>query len=431
MEDDIVNDKSVRLTRDLVRVPSITPIDAKDLIHSKAVLAIAADACTASGAHVESMRFEGDHPKWSYAVDNSYVEWPAAADVKTHICYIGHLDVVPPGATEAWRGDPYSGDINDGFISGRGVTDMKGSVAAFITAMDELRQNSPDGGMNIKVSMILTTDEEWAAVNGTDKVLKWMKEQGKTPDAFIIGEPTSAMVLGSTIKTGRRGSLSGTFTAKGVQGHTAYQGLFVNPNRALALAISILSAHQWKDGNEHFPNTNFETVALQSGSMGATSIVPGTASALWNIRFTPDQTPENLTQWMRDLLDNPPDWAKSHPDAPHLKNLEITANFNSASYPYFSTPAKLARTVIASIEEVCGLTPEIDGSGGTTDGRFVHGVFPNAEIVEIGLPENGGVSCKHADHGVKGGMHQIDERAAVEDVVKLKRVYKGIIQNFC
>ena len=348
-----------------------------------------------------------------------------------HICYIGHVDVVPPGDEKKWTDDPYSGTIKDGYLYGRGVTDMKGSVAAFITSVeDSLAELKKQG--NVKVSMILTTDEEWAAVNGTVKVLEWMKARGDAPDAFIVGEPSSQDSLGTHIKIGRRGSLVGTFNVAGVQGHAAYQELFENPNRALSLAVAILNSTSWKDGNENFPNTNFEAVAFKSGDFNASAVIPGKAELLWNIRFTPQQTPDSLEKWINDTLANPPDWAKAHPDYPLLKNITVTANKDTASIPYYAEPAGLADAAKDAVKSVVGIDSKLDGSGGTTDGRFAGKVFPKAEIIELGLPERGGMPCghKHDDYLLKGGMHQVDERAALDDLVNLRQIFSATIQNY-
>ncbi|MBI1214648.1 MAG: succinyl-diaminopimelate desuccinylase [Alphaproteobacteria bacterium] len=431
-------DATVKLAQELVRVASVTALKAEDQPESRRSIDLAVEAAEKSGATATRMEFEGDHPKWDYPVENVYLEWnlgPANDDdgePVRHICYIGHLDVVPPGDAAKWTQDPFSGTIKDGYLHGRGVTDMKGSVAAFITAVEDLQKELKAGG-KVKISMILTTDEEWAAVNGTNKVLQWLKQKGEAPDAFIVGEPSSQDELGSHIKIGRRGSLVGTFNVAGVQGHAAYQELFENPNRALALAIAILNSHEWKDGNEHFPNTNFEAVALKSGDFNASAIIPGKAEMMWNIRFTPDQTPDGLEKWIKDALANPPDWAKNHPDAPLLKNITVTANKDTASVPYYSEPADLALSAQKAVKTVLGKDAELDGSGGTTDGRFAAQVFPKAEIIELGLPERGGIACekhKPEDYLSRGGMHQIDERAALDDLVNLREIFKETVKNY-
>lgn len=431
-------DATVKLAQALVRIGSVTAIKAEDLQASHSVVDFIIDAAQKTGADATRMEFEGGHPKWDYPVDNVYLEWnfgtqPDDGDKPvTHICYIGHLDVVPAGDEKKWADAPFSGEIKDGYLYGRGVTDMKGSVAAFMSAIEGAAQDLKAQG-RVKISMLLTTDEEWAAVNGTSKVLQWMKQKGIEPDAFIVGEPSSQDNLGSHIKIGRRGSLVGTFNVAGVQGHAAYQDLFENPNRALALAVAILNSHEWKDGNENFPHTNFEAVAFKSGDFNASAVIPGQAEAMWNIRFTPEQTPDSLEKWIKDALANPPDWAKNHPDAPLLKNITVTANKDTASTPYYSAPAQLADAAKGAIKDVLGSDAALDGSGGTTDGRFVGKYFSAAEIIELGLPERGGIACKHHkpdDYLNKGGMHQIDERAALADIVNLREIFKKTVVNY-
>lgn len=424
-------DATVRLAQALVRVASVTPVDANDLPTAHKSLDIAEDAAKKSGAGATRLEFSGDHEKWDYKVENLYLEWTFGKPEK-HICYIGHLDVVPPGDGRKWTEDPYSGKIENGYLHGRGVTDMKGSVAAFISAIEESLEDLKRQG-NIKISMILTTDEEWAAVNGTKKVLQWLKAQGADVDAFIVGEPSSQDDLGSHIKVGRRGSLVGTLTVKGVQGHAAYQELFENPNRALMLAAAILNSHKWADGNANFPNTNFETIAAKSGDFNASAIVPGEAQLLWNIRFTPQHTPDTLEKWMQDTLANPPEWAKRHPDYPLLKNVVVKANKDTASVPYYSAPGALASSAQDAVKAVLGKDAKLDGSGGTTDGRFAAQLYPDAEIIELGLPERGGIPCgaeKDKDYLTRGGMHQIDERAALCDLVHLRQIFSETVKNY-
>ncbi len=427
----LATDSAVTLTQDLVRIASVTAIDAKDYPASQVCLQALADKARDSGARVEWLRYEGGHAKWPYPVDNLYIEWTFGAGEK-HLCYMGHLDVVPPGDESKWSEDPYSGTIRDGYLYGRGVTDMKGSVAAFFTAvLDVIPQL--DAIANMRIGMIVTMDEEWAAINGSRKVLEWMNDNAIVPDSFIVGEPSSQDILGSHIKTGRRGSLCGTLKVQGVQGHAAYQGAFQNPNRALALAISILNTHRFEDGNENFPNTNFEAVAITSGNFNASAVIPGTAEMLWNVRYTPQHTPDSLEAWVKDMLATPPEWAKSHPDAHLLSQITVTANKDTASLPYYTQPAALAFAARAAVKDVTGIDAAFDGSGGTTDGRFAARVFPQAQIIELGLPERGGVCCHHekpADYLQRGGMHQIDERATLADLVNLKKIFSQVVIHY-
>ena len=419
----------IALTQALVKIPSVTAIDRKDYPASRQCLQLLADAGLATGATVEWLSYEGGHPKWYYPVDNLYIEW-RFGQADRHLCYMGHLDVVPPGDVAQWHMDPFAGHIKDGYLYGRGVTDMKGSVAAFLTAISA---NMPElQASDLRIGMIVTMDEEWAAINGSRKVLEWLQSKDITPDAFIVGEPSSQDILGTHIKIGRRGSLCGTLQISGIQGHAAYQGAFENPNRALALAMSILNAHRFNDGGDDFPATNFEAIALKSGDFNASAVVPGQAEMLWNIRYTPDHTPASLEALVQELLQSPPDWARTHPDARLLANVTVVANKDTASLPYRSTPDELARTAHAAIFETLGLTAEIDGSGGTTDGRFAAMLFPKAEIIELGLPERGGIikGNKPADYLTRGGMHQVDERASVDDLHNLQRIFGRIVVNY-
>lgn len=420
-------DKAVLLTQELVRVPSVTAVDPALRAESQKALKILADYARAHGATVTDLSYSGGHPKWDYAVDNIFIDWVVGKPEK-HLCYLGHIDVVPPGDASRWRDDPFSGIIRDGYLYGRGTTDMKGSVAAFATAVESALPKI----QNARISMVITADEEWAAINGTRKVLAWMADQGMKPDAFIVGEPSSHDHLGTHIKVGRRGSLVGTFNIQGVQGHAAYQELFDNPNRALALAVTILNSRIWNDGNENFPNTNFEAVAVKSGDFGASAVIPGTAELMWNIRFTPSQTPDGLEKWILDTLANPPQWAKDHPDFDRLKNIKVTANKDTASMPYYKAPDALADAATSAVKSHAHICAKLDGSGGTTDGRFVSTHFPDAEIIELGLPERGGIAGeKPQDYLAKGGMHQADERAALKDIVNLRLIFEDTIGNYC
>lgn len=252
------------------------------------------------------------------------------------------------------------------------------------------------------------------------------------PDAFIVGEPSSQDRLGTHIKIGRRGSLCGTLNVTGVQGHAAYQGLFQNPNRALALAVAILNSHQFNDGNENFPNSNFEAIAITSGNFNASAVVPGKAELLWNIRFTPQHTPDSLEKLVCDMLQNPPEWARAHPDYALLKNITVVTNKDTASVPYCSTPSMLAEAALRAVKAVIGIDPQLDGSGGTTDGRFAALAYPQAEIIELGLPERGGIvgDAAPADYLTKGGMHQVDERATVRDLIDLRDIFMKTVELY-
>lgn len=421
------DERVVDIARDLIRIPSLTPVSADLRAAARESLTYLRDGLEAAGAACEWLTFEGGHERWGYSVDNLYAEWGSGGG--GGLCFIGHTDVVPPGDMAAWSGDPFSGSIRDGFLSGRGATDMKGAVAAFTVAASEFAAEMKAAYRSPKVSLIITTDEEWAAVNGTRRVLEWMRGTGRRPSAFVVGEPSSEEHFGASIKIGRRGSLCGTLTASGVQGHAAYPGLFENPNRALVLALAVLQSQRWYDAEPGMPATNFETIATGSGDFAATAIIPPEARALWNIRFTHHETPSTLTTKLRELLANPPRWAKDHPDARMLRKLRLTANADTAAMPYYSPPEALASLARTIVESRTGREPVLDARGGTTDGRFVHTVFPQAEIIELGLPECGGLTrARHADaFGKSGGMHQCDECCAIADLQSLMWCYRDLL----
>jgi succinyl-diaminopimelate desuccinylase len=416
------------LARDLIRIPSLTPITNDLRPDAAKSLSLIKGFCEAAGARCEWLAFEGGHPRWDYPVDNLHVEWGDPSE-PGGLCFLGHTDVVPPGDLAAWRHDPFSGVVEDGLLHGRGATDMKGAVAAFVVAAATVAAEMNRSGKRRPVSLVITTDEEWAAVNGTRRVLQWMHETGRRPSAFVVGEPSSEEHLGAAVKLGRRGSLCGTLHASGVQGHAAYPGLFHNSNRALSLAIAILHSYRWADGDQEMPSTNFETIAMQSGDFGATAIVPGAAQALWNIRFTHRETPLTLTRKLQELLDNPPQWAMDHPDAQMLSNLTLAANSDTAAMSYYSPPGALAALARDVVSRNAGRVPAFDCKGGTTDGRFIHAVFPQAEIIELGLPECGGLTQARdgGEFGKAGGMHQVDERCSVSDLQTLMWCYRDLL----
>lgn len=416
---------AVALAQELVRIPSVTAVTPDLRAPNAAALDVLERFLTAHGATCTRLPYEGGHAKWGYPVDNLYAEWRWGTP-RTHLCFMGHTDVVPPGDAALWTASPFSGHVADGWLWGRGATDMKGAVAAFASAAAQAAQ-APF--KDAALSLLITADEEWAAVNGSRKVLGWMKDTGRTPTAVLVGEPSSQDTFGTHIKAGRRGSLCGTLEVTGVQGHAAYPGLFDNPNRALMLALSILNTHRWADATPDTPATNFEVIALSSGDFGATAVVPGQARALWNVRHTPAHTAAQIAATLDGLLKHPPAWAHQHPDAPRLAKVKLVANLDTASRPYRSAPGAFAHTVADAVQAVLGTRPVFDGAGGTTDGRFVHDFFPDAEIVELGVPERGGAAPgpRPADYGTKGGMHQVDERVRVADLEHVEQCYARTI----
>lgn len=391
-------------------------------------------------AKTTKMTFEGGHEKWPYAVPNLYAEIEIGdyKESDPFLVYMGHIDVVPVGDLSQWTFPPFKATEYNGYIYGRGATDMKTSVSTFITSVEELINNNRLQNINAKIGFIITGDEEWAALNGSKKVLEFMKNNNLTPTAFIIGEPSSPDNLKDFIKVGRRGSLIGSLEVSGIQGHPAYPELYKNPNRALNFAINVLNNIKWNDGNEFLPNTDFEVVALNSGSENATAIIPSKATATWGIRYTDNTTKEELEKLLNNSLINIPEWLTQHPDYKFFKEMQregnicLTCNMSTASIPYFSIPNKLAYSAQKAMKDILKHTPTFDSSGGTTDARFVHSYYKNAEIIELGVPEKGGISNNTlpADYNKKGGMHQANERVCIDDIYSLSEIYSKTIINY-
>lgn len=411
-----MDEAALSLAVDLVRMPSLTAIVPELRPNAAAPLDRLQAFAAEQGAVCERIVFEGDHAKWGYPVDNLIVDWGGDPGLG-HLCFLGHTDVAPPGERTEWSGDPYSGVVRDGFLFGRGATDMKGAVAAFFATASRLAKTGGEAGRP-KISAIITADEEWAAVNGTRKALAWMKRQGLQPTAALIGEPSSPERFGTHIKVGRRGSLCGAIRIRGVQGHAAYPGLYDNPNRTLNAVLTRLHELAWTDAREGMPETRFETIAISSGDMAQTAIIPAFADVLWNIRFTPAQTLDGLAASLRQAL------------APIQARVELHCRMDSASMAYYSKASSFAACVKNAVFSETGACPAIDASGGTTDGRFVPAIFPDAEIVELGLPENGGLHAETLTEIGKGGMHQVDERCSLADLDALYRCYLRILKTF-
>ncbi len=448
ISDDEHDRDTIELAQALIKLASITPVDAKDLPTASRTLDLLEARAEADGARTKRFPSQGGHDRWDYMVDNLYVEWQKGS-ADRFLCFIGHTDVVPVGSAADWSGEPFAGEIRDGFLYGRGATDMKGAVAAFFTAASRAVRECD----NVRIGAIITTDEEWAAINGTRQVLRALSRQGIAPDAFLVGEPTSRDILGSHVKLGRRGSLVGWLNAQGIQGHTAYPGTFINPNRALSLAASILQTLQWDDGDDYMPATNFEIIATESGDFGASAIIPKRARLMWNLRFTPRQTPESLVARLENALRNPPQWAAGHPDAALLERVSVSANVDTVSQPYQGRPGGLLEAAQRAHAARLGVEATVDCSGGTTDGRFVHSYFPDAEILELGAAEHGGVvgyiypaDVDNPDdlpeagnnppggmpegYGSRGGMHQVDERIPLRDLINLSLLYTDTIMGY-
>jgi len=322
--------------------------------------------------------------------------WTRRGGAGPIVCFAGHTDVVPPGPLDQWQSDPFVPEIRNGHLHGRGAADMKTSIAAFVTAVERFVARRPAHGGAI--ALLLTSDEEGPAVNGTVRVVEALKARGETIDYCIVGEPTSAQRLADTIKNGRRGSLSGRLTVKGIQGHIAYPHLVKNPVHSVAPALAELAATVWDEGNEYFPPTSWQVSNVHAGT-GADNVVPGTAEILFNFRFSTASTPEGLKARVHDILDR--------------HGVDYDLQWTLSGKPYLTPRGRLVEVISAAIREVAGIETELSTSGGTSDGRFIADICQ--EVIELG-PLN-------------ATIHKIDECIAVADIEPLSRIYERTLEQ--
>lgn len=318
-----------------------------------------------------------------------------------HFCFAGHVDVVPPGEEKSWTHPPFAGVISDGMLFGRGAVDMKGAVAAFAAAAADFveRKKSPFPG---SISLLLTADEEGAAVNGTAKAIAALKERSAIPDDCLVGEPTSRAALGDAIKIGRRGSLRARISAKGRQGHSAYPHLADNPIPKLVRLLDRLAGRELDRGTEHF-DPSFLTISTVDVGNPISNIIPERAEARLNIRFNPLHTSNSLITWLADEVQ----CIQAEMGGEFDLHTEVTGE------AFLSIPGALAENLTRAIRKVTGLSPELSTSGGTSDARFIRAYCP---VVEFG-PLN-------------ATIHQTDERIALDELVKLKAIYLAVLEDY-
>ena len=317
--------------------------------------------------------------------------WARRGNARPLVCFAGHTDVVPTGPADQWHSDPFEPSVRNGMLYGRGAADMKGSLAAFITAIEKFVADEPQHHGSI--ALLLTSDEEGVAVDGTVRVVEALRERNELIDYCIVGEPTSIARAGDTIKNGRRGSLSGALTVKGVQGHIAYPHLVRNPIHLAAPAIAELATTVWDEGNEYFPPTSWQVSNIHGGT-GAANVVPGTLEILFNFRFSTASTEEGLKEKVRAILDR--------------HGLEYDLNWELSGSPYLTPRGNLVDAVSEAIREVTGMETDLSTSGGTSDGRFIASICP--QVIELG-PLN-------------ATIHKINECVAVTDLDALAEIYR-------
>ena len=312
------------------------------------------------------------------------------------LAFAGHTDVVPTGPLQHWHSDPFVPTHRDGHLYGRGAADMKTSIACFVVAAEEFAARHPQHAGAI--ALLITSDEEGPSVDGTVRLVEWLQSRGIALDACIVGEPTSVERLGDMIKNGRRGTLSGRLLVKGVQGHIAYPQLARNPIHEAAPALAELAAMRWDEGNQFFPPTSWQMSNIHAGT-GAGNVIPGELEVMFNFRFSNESSAESLKARVHELLDR--------------HRLDYSLAWTLGGEIFLTPPGTLTRALVRSIESETGVTPVLSTTGGTSDGRFIAKICP--QVVEFGP--------------VNASIHKIDEHVAVDDIERLKNIYRRTLEN--
>ena len=385
----------VNFAAELIRCPSVTPADAGALDLLEKVLTDIGFTCT---------RLPFQEPDTA-RVDNLYAR---IGDTAPHICFAGHTDVVPVGATDSWQKDPFSGEISDDKLWGRGAADMKGAIAAFVAATaDYLAQEGKTKG---SISLLITGDEEGPSVNGTIKMLDWLSTQQEVIDDCIVGEPTNPETLGEMIKIGRRGSVNTTITVEGIQGHVAYPHRAANPVPHLVQLLERLIAAKLDDGTPHFQPSNLELTGFDVGN-AVTNVIPALAQAHFNIRYNDIWNRESITDWINENLNTAHDALNDAVDGENKFSLSVDINHSGEA---FLTPTgALSELAVSAVEKTLGMTPELSTSGGTSDARFIK---DHSRVIEFGL--------------VGKTMHKVDEHVRVDDIRSLTNIYQEILSGY-
>jgi len=383
---------ALAIAQDLIRCPSVTPADA-------GALGVLENLLKANGLAVHRVTFS---EPGTADIDNLYARIGTSTP---HITFAGHTDVVPPGDETAWSFGAFSGEVKDGFLYGRGAVDMKGGIACSVAAV--LQYLADHGGRpradgRGSISFLITGDEEDVSVNGTVKLLQWAAARGEKFDHCVLGEPSNQEVLGDCIKVGRRGSQSGTLYVDGLQGHVAYPQRASNPVPDISRLIVALSDEPLDHGSAQFQASNLEFTSVDVGNT-ASNVIPGQARAKFNIRYNDLHTQEGLRKLVEERL------AKATGNRIRARIVWEPSNSNV----FVTKPGAFTDLAVAAIEDVTGRKPELSTTGGTSDARFIASYCP---VIEFGL--------------VGQTMHQIDERAAVSDLEKLTKIYRGILDRY-
>ncbi|WP_417668235.1 succinyl-diaminopimelate desuccinylase [Pseudoalteromonas tetraodonis] len=368
----------ITLAQALIQRESVTPEDAgcQHMMNER---------LSAIGFDIESLFFT-----------DTLNTWARKGTQSPHFCFAGHTDVVPTGPEKNWQHPPFAGLIEDGLLHGRGAADMKGSLAAMIVATERFVTKHPDHKGSI--SFLITSDEEGPFINGTTRVIDTLEERGEKIDMCLVGEPSSRDVLGDVVKNGRRGSLTGFLTIKGVQGHVAYPHLAQNPIHLATPALTELSQTVWDMGNDFFPATSFQISNINGGT-GAGNVIPGELEVQFNFRFSTEVTHQQLQQKVNSIL-------QKH-------NLNYELNWIVNGLPFLTDHGPLVDATVAAIKSVTGLTTNLETTGGTSDGRFI--AQTGAKVIELG-PRN-------------ATIHKVDECVSTDDLIALADIYEQILKH--
>jgi succinyl-diaminopimelate desuccinylase len=368
---------TLRLTEELIARASVSPVDG-------GCQALMIERLEAIGFDVEKLKFG--------PVDNFWARRGREGPV---FCFAGHTDVVPSGPVDEWQSDPFVPRVVDGVLYGRGAADMKSGLAAMVTACEEFVRRYPSHRGTL--AFLITSDEEGPSVDGTRRVVEVLREREERIDWCLVGEPSSELALGDTIKIGRRGSLSGRLTVHGVQGHIAYPQFADNPVHAVVPALAELAARSWDRGNEHFQPTTFQVSNISAGT-GAPNVIPGELKARFNLRFSTEQTVDGLKTVVEELLRR------------HRVNYSL--EWFVSGYPFLTAPGDLSQAAIRAVQEQLQITPKLSTGGGTSDGRFIAPM--GAQVIEMGV--------------INATIHKVNECVRVADIDGLQRLYTRILE---
>ena len=386
--------RTLQLTEQLISLPSVTPEDAGCLELLADALAPMGFACERLDSGPDEFRVRNLWAK--HAVAQSTSAQAAIKNDKPVLVFAGHTDVVPPGPLKEWSSPPFVPMHRDGKLYGRGASDMKTSIAAFVVAVEEFLQATPEPAFDI--AFLLTSDEEGPSVDGTKVVVEEFKKRGERLDWCFVGEPTSVKRTGDMIKNGRRGTMSGKLTVNGVQGHIAYPQLARNPIHEALPALTELASTVWDRGNDFFPPTSWQISNIHGGT-GASNVIPGHVVIDFNFRFCTESSSDSLQKRVHEILDR--------------HGVEYSLVWTVGGQPFLTTPGTLVDAVQAAIKDETGLDTELSTTGGTSDGRFIAQICP--EVIELGPPN--------------ASIHKIDEHIAVADIEPLKNIYRKTLEQ--